>query len=242
MAGLHQIGQTIWVRVVLSPFIPASDDRSEAELIGAAKRNDEAAIRSIIRIHNRMLFRLARSILSSDDEAEDAVQATYMRGFTGLGSFRGEARLGTWLGRIVLNEALGRARRRRPTVAIDALETLPSAEIIVFPASASAADPERAMAEQQTRRMLERAIDELPEAFRTVLVARLIEELSVEETARLLDLRPETVKTRLHRARALLRTALEKQFGAVFEDVFPFAGERCQRMADRVVAALRERR
>jgi RNA polymerase sigma-70 factor (ECF subfamily) len=229
------------VSVVLSPFISASDPRSEAELVEAAKRNDEAAIRSIIRVHNRMLFRLARSILPSDDEAEDAVQAAYMRGFEGLASFRGEARLGTWLGRIVLNEALGRARRQRPTVALDELESLPSADIIVFPASANAADPERAMAEQQTRHMLEQAIDELPEAFRTVLVARLIEEMSVDETARLLGLRPETVKTRLHRARVMLRSALEKQFGAALNDIYPFAGERCQRMADRVVAALRER-
>ena len=95
------------------------------------------------------------------------------------------------------------------------------------------------MVEMQTRQILERAIDDLPEEFRTVLVARLIEEMSIEETASLLGLRPETVKTRLHRAKARLKAALEKQFGAAVKDVFPFGGERCQRIADRVMVALR---
>jgi RNA polymerase sigma-70 factor (ECF subfamily) len=188
-----------------------------------------------------MLFRIARSILPSDDEAEDAVQAAYVSAFTGLGGFRGEARLGTWLGRIVLNEALGRARRRQATVAMDVLESIPAAEVIPVPLSPFSCDPERSMARHQIRDVVERAIDELPEAFRTVLVARLVEEMSVEETARLLGLRPETVKTRLFRARALLRHSLEKRFGGVLQDVFPFGGERCQRIADRVVDLLQQR-
>lgn len=214
----------------------------ENDLVSAARKHDEAAVRALIQAHNRMLFRLARSILPSDDEAEDAVQAAYVSAFTRLAEFRGEAGLGTWLGRIVLNEALGRARRARPTVAIEALETIPAAEIIPFPLSPSPPDPEQRMAQHQLRHIVERAIDELPEAFRTVLVARLVEELSVEQTAKLLGVRPETVKTRLFRARALLRTALEKRLGAVLQDAFPFAGERCQRVADRVVATLREGR
>lgn len=223
--------------------IPALRRRGEPEkhLVAAARNNDEAAIRSIIRAHNRMLFRIARSILSSDDEAEDAVQAAYVRAFTSLSGFRGEARIGTWLGRIVLNEALGRARRARPTVTIDALEALPAAEVIRFPLSNPSSDPERSMAQQQIRQIVERAIDELPEVFRIVLVARFVEGMSVEEAAALLGLRSETVKTRLFRARVLLRTALEKRLGRVLQDAFPFAGERCQRIADRVVAALQDR-
>ncbi len=213
----------------------------EAELAAAAKNKDEAAIRSIIRTHNRMLFRVARSILASDDEAEDAVQAAYVRAFMNLSEFRGEARIGTWLGRIVINEALGRVRRERPTIAIDALEAIPAAEVIPFPLSNPPPDPERSMAQQQIRQIVERAIDELPEAFRTVLVARLVEGISVEDTAELLGLRPETVKTRLFRARALLRSALEQRLGRVLHDAFPFAGERCQRIADRVIETLRER-
>lgn len=214
---------------------------TEKDLVAAAKNHDEAAIRSIIRLHNRMLFRIARSILQSDDEAEDAVQAAYMRAFTGLAAFRGESGLGTWLGRIVINEALGRIRRQRPTVAIDAVESAPAAEIIPFPLSNPSSDPERSMAQHQIRDIVERAIDELPEAFRMVLVARLVEEMSVEDTASLLGLRPETVKTRLFRARALLRSALEERLGAVLQDAFPFGGKRCQRIADSVVAALRDR-
>ncbi len=222
--------------------IPALRRRGEPEkpLVAAARNNDEAAIRSIIRAHNRMLFRIARSILSSDDEAEDAVQAAYVRAFTSLSGFRGDARIGTWLGRIVLNEALGRTRRARPTVPIDALEALPAAEVIRFPLFNLSSDPERSMAQQQIRQIVERAIDELPEVFRIVLVARLVEGMSVEDTAALLGLRPETVKTRLFRARVLLRTALEKRLGRVLQDAFPFAGERCHRIADRVVAALQD--
>ena len=212
---------------------------ADAALAEAARQRDEAAIRQIIGRHNRMLFRLARSILPSDDEAEDAVQAAYLRAFAGIAGFRGEARLSTWLGRIVLNEALGRVRRQPRTVALDTIDAMPAAQIIPFPLSPPATDPERSMAQDQIRRIVERAIEELPEAFRIVLVARLVEELNVEETAQLLDLRPETVKTRLFRARALLRVALEKRLGAVLQDVFPFGGERCQRIADRVVAKLR---
>lgn len=213
---------------------------TEKSLVAAARNKDEVAIRSIIRMHNRMLFRMARSILASDDEAEDAVQAAYARAFTGLAAFRGEARLGTWLGRIVINEALGRVRRERPTLSIDAAETR-AVEVIPFPLTSASPDPEQRMAQQQIRQILERAIDELPETFRLVLVARLVEGMSVEDTAELLGLRPETVKTRLFRARALLRGALEQRLGRVLQDAFPFGGQRCQRIADRVVAALRER-
>ncbi len=214
---------------------------TEKDLVAAARNHDEAAIRTLIRAHNRMLFRIARSILASDDEAEDAVQAAYVRAFTSLSTFRGESSIGTWLGRIVLNEALGRARRQRPTLTIDALDALPAAEVIPFPLSNPSSDPERNMAQQQIRHMVERAINELPEAFRLVLVVRLVEGMSVEDTAELLSIRPETVKTRLFRARTLLRNALEKRLGPVLQDTFPFAGERCQRIADRVVSALRDR-
>lgn len=226
---------------MLSRRDPWQPDEPEQDLVAAAKNNDEAAVRSIIQAHNRMLFRMARSILPNDDEAEDAVQAAYVRAFMGLDAFRGESRIGTWLGRIVLNEALGRARRRRPTVTLDAVEAIPVADIIPFPLSSPSPDPERSMAQQQIRNIVERAIDELPETYRTVLVARLVEEMSVEETATLLRLRPETVKTRLFRARALLRGALEERLGAVLREAFPFGGERCRRIADRVVAALRAR-
>src|SRR4051812_33703002 len=231
--------QSAEVRGMPNGMVLRRDER-EDDLVAAARRHDESAVRALIRQHNRMLFRLARTILRDDDKAEDAVQATYVKAFTHLATYRGDSSFGTWLGRIVLNEALGRVRRERPSISIDRIESN-SAEIIAFPMSPQPIDPERSAAEQQMKRFVEHAIDELPPPFRTVLVARLVEGLSVEETAELLDLRPETVKTRLHRAKTLLRGALEKQLGPVLQDVFPFGGERCQRIADRVVQVMRNR-
>ena len=165
-------------------------------LLARARRRDEAAVRTIIRQNNRRLFRMARSILKDDSEAEDVVQESYVRAFTRLADFRAEAALSTWLTRIVINEAYGRLRRRRPTLDWESAEAVlaAQAQIIPFPSWSSRTDPETAMAQNQIHGLLERAIDALPERFRTVLVARLVEEVSVEETAKLLDLRPETVR------------------------------------------------
>jgi len=204
-----------------------SPEHSEADLVAGAKRGDETAIRTIVRLQNQTLFRLARSIVS-DQDAEDAVQEAYLRAFRDIGGFRGESSLKTWLGRIVVNAALERLRRERPD------------HVIPFPPPTLLADPERTMAHDQIRHMLEQAIDELPPAFRGVVVARLLEEMSVEETAQILGLKPETVKTRLFRARVLLRAAVVKRLGAALGEAFPFGDLRCQRMADRVVAKLRE--
>jgi RNA polymerase sigma-70 factor, ECF subfamily len=137
-------------------------------------------------------------------------------------------------------EALGRLRRKRPTVELTALDRPePSQEqVIAFPLVHQQPDPERTMAQRQIQALLERAIDGLPDVFRTVLVARLIEDMSIEETADLLGVRPETVKTRLHRARKMLKEALEEHIGPVLTDAFPFDGERCERMANMVVARL----
>jgi RNA polymerase sigma-70 factor, ECF subfamily len=213
----------------------------EDDLLARARRGDEATLRSIVQQNNRRLFRLVRSIVRDEHEAEDVVQESYVRAFTHLSEFRGESSLSTWLTRIALNEAYGRLRRRRASVNVENIEAAGAneAQIIPFPLASSQPDPERSMAQQQINRILERAIDALPEPFRLVLVARLIEEMSIEETAELLQLRPQTVKTRLHRARALLRGDLERQIGPMLTEVFPFDGMRCQRMADAVIARLR---
>jgi RNA polymerase sigma-70 factor (ECF subfamily) len=215
---------------------------TEGDLVARAKRQDEGAVRAIIRQNNRRLFRLARSIMKDDSEAEDVVQESYVRAFTRLAEFRGESSLRTWLTRIVINEAYGRLRRQRPTVEWESFEATHAvaAQIIPFPHSFSQPDPERTMAQHEINQILERAIDALPEPFRVVLVARLVEEMSIEETADLLGLKPETVKTRLHRARNLLRDDLERQVGPMLTDVFPFAGARCERMADAVIARLHQ--
>jgi len=214
--------------------------RDEAELIEQARRRDPAAARQIIRQHNQRLYRIARSIVRDDSEAEDVLQEAYARAFMSLDAFRGEARFGTWLARIVMNEALGRLRGRRATVALDTVgETLGlEAQIIPFPHANPELDPETTVAQRELGALLERAIDELPDAFRTVLVARLIEGMSIEETAELFGILPETVKTRLHRARRLLKDEMEKHIGPAMGNAFPFRGRRCERLTDKVLTRL----
>jgi RNA polymerase sigma-70 factor (ECF subfamily) len=214
----------------------AIESLADDELVRLSRARDELAIRALTRRYNRRLFRLARSVLRNDAEAEDVVQESWVRAFTSLDGFRGEAAFSTWLTRIALNEALGRRRRQRPTVDWEThYEGRNEAEIIQFPVSAMTGDPERTMARSEIREVLERSIDELPESFRGVFVARIVEGLSVEETAELFSLKPETVKTRLHRARGLLRAALDRQLGPALTETFPFDGRRCERMTDAVV-------
>jgi RNA polymerase sigma-70 factor (ECF subfamily) len=179
-----------------------------------------------------------RGILRNDAEAEDVVQETYVRAFTHLAGFRGGSRLATWLARIAINEALGRLRQDRsalehslqPHGGIDA-------EIIPFPL-ATTDDPEKSMAQREIREVVEGAIDELPDGFRLVFIARVVEGLNLEETADLLGLKPETVKTRLHRARAMLRDNVERKIGPVVLEAFPFAGQRCARLTNAVLQRL----
>lgn len=215
------------------------DEASEEELVGRARARDEAAVRLMTQRYSRRLFRIARSILRDDGEAEDVVQEAYVRAFTGLDQFRGDASFGTWITRIAMNEALGRLRRRRPTVDWETYgENRRPAEIIHFPGAQIGTDPERTMARSEIGTIIEHAIDELPDAFRVVFVARVVEDMSVKETADLFGLKEETVKTRLHRARHLLQESLDKQLGSAITSAFPFAGRRCASMTERVVRLL----
>jgi RNA polymerase sigma-70 factor, ECF subfamily len=209
------------------------------DLLARARNREEAAIRLIMQSNNRRLYRLARGILRNDAEAEDVVQETYVRAFTHLDSFRGESSLATWLSRIAMNEALGRLRGQRPNVDWTSLapEKL-EAQIIQFPLSATS-DPEKTMAQREIQTVVEHAIDELPEAFRLVFITRVVEGMNIEETAEILGLKPETVKTRLHRARAMLRENVERKIGPVVMDAFPFAGKRCERLTDAVLLRLK---
>jgi RNA polymerase sigma-70 factor, ECF subfamily len=211
---------------------------ASTELVRRARGREEAAIRSIMQSNNRRLYRLARGILRDDGEAEDVVQETYVRAFTHLDRFRGDSSLATWLARIAMNEALGRLRRERPNVEWTSLPpgTLET-QIIQFPLSAPS-DPEKTMAQREIQHVVEHAIDDLPEAFRIVFITRVIEGMNVEETAEILGLKPETVKTRLHRARAMLRDNVEKKIGPVIMEAFPFAGKRCERLTDAVLKRL----
>jgi RNA polymerase sigma-70 factor (ECF subfamily) len=212
---------------------------ADAELVRRARGHDEAAIRFIMQSNNRRLYRLARGILRNDSEAEDVVQETYVRAFTHLDSFRGDSSLATWLARIAMNEALGRLRRQRPSVDLGTLAPgVLEAQIIQFPLSAPSEDPEKSMAQREIQQVVEHAIDGLPETFRIVFITRVIEGMNVEETADILGLKPETVKTRLHRARTMLREHVEKKIGPVVMEAFPFAGRRCERLTEAVLKRL----
>jgi len=212
----------------------------DMELVQIARQRDGAAFRIIMQRSNRRLYRIARAVVHDDSEAEDVVQEAYVRAFASLADFRGESSLSTWLSRIVLNEALGRLRRRRPMIDVTSIENRQPSQhaVIPFPLASTQPDPERTMAQRQIQVLLERAIDDLPDVFRTVLVARVVEGMSVEETADLFGMRPETVKTRLHRARRLLRDALEKQAGPILTDAFPFDGRRCEQTTNTVLERL----
>jgi RNA polymerase sigma-70 factor (ECF subfamily) len=217
--------------------------QADMVLVQRALAREADACRLLIRTYNQRLYRLARSILRNDSEAEDVLQEAYLRAFAHLDGFRGDSALSTWLSRIVINEALGRLRKRRrmPVTEIpeDRLKGYDGgASIIPFPLVSSEADPERTMAQRQILNLVERATDDLPEIYRTVFVARVIEGLSMEETAEALSIKPETVKTRLFRARRLVREAIEKEVGPVLMDAFPFAGRRCERLTRAVMLRL----
>ncbi|MFC7300300.1 RNA polymerase sigma factor [Cognatiluteimonas weifangensis] len=215
----------------------------DADLVALVRDGDRQAFRHIMRRSNQRLFRVARGVLNNDDEAEDVVQEAYVHAYEKLATFRGEASLLTWLTRIVLNEAYGRVRRRHPTVDIEQVETAQAegGRVLAFPSRFGSEDPAAAAAREQMRRLLERAVDELPEPFRIVFVLREIEECTVEETAASLELRPETVKTRLYRARRLLRASLHDSLATSLGDAFPFLGPRCDRVTETVMQRLEGR-
>lgn len=213
---------------------------ADRELALLAQQGEPGAFRAIMLRNNQRLYRVARSVVRDDNEAEDVLQETYVRAFAAMGDFRNDASLSTWLTRIVLNEALGRVRKRRPTVDLDGFDASggrEGARVIPFPLQADI-DPERAAAQREISSLLERSIDELPEPFRIVFMMRAVEEMSIEETAHALGLRPETVKTRLHRARRLLRDRLASKLASVLIGTFPFGGRCCARVADAVLSRL----
>jgi RNA polymerase sigma-70 factor (ECF subfamily) len=212
------------------------DAVSDAELLARTGVGDTPAFVALMQRHNRRLYRVARAVAGNDVEAEDIVQAGWTHAFAGAGGFRDESRVSTWLVRIVLNEAFGRRRKERPMIEIEKLDERLAAEVIAFPSSRG--NPENDAESAQIRRMLEKAIDDLPQSFRTVFMMRAVEDMTVDEVAAALNLPQATVKTRLHRARARLRKALEQRVGANLNEAFSFEGARCRRITERVLAAL----
>ena len=223
-----------------------SDACSDAELVSLAIAGNDLAFAQIMRRYNRLLFRTARSILKNDDDTQDALQDAYMRGWRALASFRADARLSTWLVRIVINEALERLRRHgaqsAQVVPLNAAmdndgETLE----MQMPANPDE-QPEPSAMRAQLRQQIEARIDTLPDAFRTVFMLRGVEEMSVEEVAAVLDIPEATVRSRFFRARGLLREGLSRDVDMSIGDAFSFAGQRCDRMVENVRARIDQER
>lgn len=215
----------------------------DAEIARRIATGDQDAFRLLMRRHNQTLYRTARSILKDDAEAEDAVQEAYLRAYRAMGGFRGEAKLSTWLVRIVANEALARLRKRSRGAEVIRLDNDAQADSEAAEENVEQTMPEHPEAgalRAETRRLLERRIDALPDAFRAVFVLRALEEMSVEETAVALELPQATVRTRFFRARGLLREALAREIDGAFDEAFSFAGARCDRIVAGVLARLRD--
>lgn len=216
---------------------PIAPETTEAELVSRAASGDEVAFEAIMRRHNRLLFRTARSILKSDAEAEDALQEAYLRAWAALEGFRADAKLSTWLVRIVTNEALGRLRRKTAQVIpLDAVMNSIDPEIQASLTDDPDARPEHFAMRAGMRKLLEARIDVLPEIFRTVFMLRAVEEMSVEDVALALDIPEATVRTRFFRARSLLREGLASQIDVALNDAFAFDGARCDRLVVGVLA------
>lgn len=215
------------------------DDRELAARIAA---RDTAAFEALMRRYNTRLFRTARAILKDDAEAEDAVQDAYLDAYRHIGGYRGTAQLGTWLVRIAANHALMRLRRRKRDRAVVPFRrgTDGDPAAVPEPEDRDAEAPSTTAWRGEIRRLLEQRVDELPVDFRTVFVLREVEEMSVDETAEALGIPAATVRTRLFRARALLRAALARDLDLATGDVFGFAGARCDRIVTGVLTRLAE--
>ncbi|HZW76481.1 MAG TPA: RNA polymerase sigma factor [Caldimonas sp.] len=218
---------------------PVRDDSGEDDHALAVRivGGDAAAFEIVMRRHNGALFRTARAILRDDADAEDALQEAYLAAYRNLGTFRGDARLSTWLTRIVINQALGRLRARRRDNVVGLHDDLgePAGEAGGDAMDETpAASPETGALRAQLRRLLEREIDALPLAFRTAFMLREVEEMTIDEVAASLEIPEATVRTRVFRARAMLRAALAEELDLATGEVFAFAGRRC----DRIVAAV----
>jgi RNA polymerase sigma-70 factor, ECF subfamily len=215
-----------------------SRNLSDAELARGIAAGDATAFEAMMRRYNRVLYRVARSILRDDAEAEDALQLAYLHAYQGIAGFRGQSKLSTWLTRIVANEALMRVRQRGREARVIALDNAPADAPVRLEQPDLAEDrPEGLAIRAETRALIERGIDALPEAFRTVFVLRALEELSVEETAACLGIPEATVRTRFFRARSLLRETLAREIDTATAEAFSFDGDRC----DRVVRGVLDR-
>jgi RNA polymerase sigma-70 factor (ECF subfamily) len=215
----------------------ATDELTDEAIVDRVRGGDVALYEILVRRHNQRLYRTIRAILRDDLDVEDVMQQAYVDAYTHLDQFRGTAKFSTWLTRIAVNRAIrsGRGARR-------GLELVPPAadhELAIAHTPAPNLDPEHAMYGHELKVVLESLIEQLPEAFRLVFVMREVEGLSTAETAESLQINEETVKTRLHRAKRMLKERLDRQLGPVSSSVYAFHLTRCDRVVAGVMAAIK---
>lgn len=211
---------------------------SDAELVQRIVAGECELFEIVMRRHNQQLYRAARAIMRDDTDVEDILQQAYLNAFAHLEQFEARSHLSTWLTRIVINEAYARRRRlsrlpAAPAVADGSDKTPPIEERVVSPLPT----PEQQAYAGELQRVLEAAVDDLPDIYRVVFVLRDVEGMSTSEAGAALALGDEAVKTRLHRARAMLRRTIAARVGTVAAGTFPFHAPRC----DRVIAAVMQR-
>lgn len=210
---------------------PKTESLTDEEVVHRVRAGEKALYEVVMRRYNQRLYRIARAILRNDVEAEDVMQDAYVRAYEHLGQYAGRAPFSTWLTRIAVHESIARLHRSKRSQPLDEIEYDgdPSMEL-----TSKSPDPEQAASGSQMRELLEEAVLDLPESYRTVIMLRDIEELSTAETAEALDLTEQNVKVRLHRGHGMIRAWLVERIGAGAKEAFPFMGARC----DRVVAVV----
>jgi RNA polymerase sigma-70 factor (ECF subfamily) len=208
------------------------DGTADEDVVKRVLGGETAVYEILMRRYNQRLYRVARSILRNDGDAEDVMQEAYVRAYEHLNQFAGQAKFSTWLTKIAVYEALGRLRRQGRTENLDSV--LDSDRHVMARMTSDTRDPERQAYDHELRIVLEGAIDSLPETYRLVFMLRAVEGMSVAETAGCLDIGVEAVKTRLHRARSLLRKDLQQRAGVVTAQTFPFHLSRCDRVVEAV--------
>jgi RNA polymerase sigma-70 factor, ECF subfamily len=206
---------------------------TDSEIVQRVRQGEHALFEILMRRHNQRVYRAARAVVKDEAEVEDVMQQAYINAFTHLHQFEDRSEFSTWLTRIALNEAFA---RRQKMQRLESFSVPGGDGASIEEVTSTQPDPERQAYAEELRRVLEEAIDELPESYRTVFMLRDVEGLSTSETGAGLGIGDEAVKTRLHRARAMIRKSVSARVGAVADSTFQFQAPRC----DRVVAAVLE--